>query len=32
MIIGAHTIIYSTNADADRAFLSDVLGFAHVDA
>jgi catechol 2,3-dioxygenase-like lactoylglutathione lyase family enzyme len=32
MIIGAHTIIYSTDAEADRAFLRDVLGFAHVDA
>jgi hypothetical protein len=31
MIIGAHAIIYSTNADADRAFLRDVLGFPHVD-
>jgi hypothetical protein len=25
MIIGAHTIINSTNAEADRAFLKDVL-------
>jgi hypothetical protein len=32
MIIGAHTIISSTDADADRAFLRDVLGFGHVDA
>jgi hypothetical protein len=31
MIIGAHSIIYSTNADADRAFLRDVLRFTHVD-
>ena len=31
MIIGAHAIIYSTDADADRAFLRDVLHFAHVD-
>src|SRR5579864_3358325 len=31
MIIGAHSIIYSTNADADRAFLRDVLGLPHVD-
>ncbi len=31
MITGAHTIIYSRNADADRAFLKDVLGFPHVD-
>ncbi|MGZ7041758.1 MAG: VOC family protein [Thermoanaerobaculia bacterium] len=31
MIIGAHSILYSKNADADRAFLRDVLGFPHVD-
>ncbi len=31
MIIGAHTILYSKNAEADRAFLRDVLKFAHVD-
>lgn len=32
MITGAHTILYSSDADADRAFLRDVLGFPHVDA
>ena len=32
MIIGAHIIIYSTNPEADRAFLRDVLKFTHVDA
>jgi hypothetical protein len=32
MIIGAHSIIYSTNPDADRAFLRDVLRLPHVDA
>ena len=32
MIFGAHTIIYSKDADADRAFLRDILGFASVDA
>lgn len=32
MIIGAHTIFYSKDADVDRAFLRDVLKFAHVDA
>jgi len=32
MITGAHAILYSTDADADRAFLRDVLGFPHVDA
>jgi catechol 2,3-dioxygenase-like lactoylglutathione lyase family enzyme len=31
-ITGAHTIIYSANSEADRAFLRDVLGFPHVDA
>lgn len=31
MITGAHSILYSTNADADRAFLRDVLGFPSVD-
>ena len=30
-ITGAHMIIYSANADADRAFIRDVLGFPHVD-
>ncbi len=32
MITGAHAIIYSTDAEADRAFLRDVLGFPSVDA
>lgn len=32
MISGAHMIIYSKDADADRAFLRDVLGFPSVDA
>jgi len=31
MIIGAHSIIYSKNGDADRAFLRDVLRFPNVD-
>jgi hypothetical protein len=31
MIIGAHTIISSKNAEADRTFLRDILGFPHVD-
>ncbi len=31
MIIGAHSIIYSTNTEADRAFLRDVLKLTHVD-
>ena len=31
MITGAHSIIYSTNPDADRAFLRDVLQLPNVD-
>ena len=31
MLTGAHSIIYSTNPEADRAFLRDVLGLSHVD-
>jgi hypothetical protein len=31
MIIGAHSILYSRNAEADRAFLRDVLKLPHVD-
>lgn len=32
MIIGAHVVIYSTNAAADRAFFRDVLKYPAVDA
>jgi catechol 2,3-dioxygenase-like lactoylglutathione lyase family enzyme len=32
MILGAHVILYSKDADADRAFLRDVIGFTAVDA
>jgi catechol 2,3-dioxygenase-like lactoylglutathione lyase family enzyme len=32
MISGTHLVLYSSNADADRAFLRDTLGFHHVDA
>ena len=32
MINGAHIIIYSKDAEADRAFFKDVLGFPSVDA
>jgi catechol 2,3-dioxygenase-like lactoylglutathione lyase family enzyme len=32
MINGAHVIVYSKDAEADRAFFKDVLGFPHVDA
>jgi catechol 2,3-dioxygenase-like lactoylglutathione lyase family enzyme len=31
MIFGAHTVIYSRDAEADRRFLSDVLGLVAVD-
>jgi hypothetical protein len=30
-IIGAHSIVYSTDPEADRAFLRDVLDLPHVD-
>src|ERR1700722_10826590 len=32
MIFGAHFILYSKDAEADRAFLRDVLGYKSVDA
>ena len=32
MIFGAHVVVYSKDAEADRAFFRDVLGFAAVDA
>ena len=32
MIHGAHIIIYSTDAEADRAFFRDILGLRNVDA
>jgi catechol 2,3-dioxygenase-like lactoylglutathione lyase family enzyme len=32
MINGAHVIVYSQDAEADRAFFRDVLGFPSVDA
>ena len=32
MISGAHMIVYSKDAEADRAFFRDVLGFSSVDA
>jgi catechol 2,3-dioxygenase-like lactoylglutathione lyase family enzyme len=31
MFIGAHILLYSTNADADRRFFAEVLGFKSVD-
>ena len=32
MISGAHVIVYSKNAEADRTFFRDVLNFKYVDA
>jgi hypothetical protein len=32
MINGAHIVIYSKNADADKAFIKNVLKFPYVDA
>jgi hypothetical protein len=32
MIFGAHIILFSTDADADREFLGTVFGLDHVDA
>jgi catechol 2,3-dioxygenase-like lactoylglutathione lyase family enzyme len=32
MISGAHVIVYSKDAEVDRAFFADVLGFKSVDA
>jgi catechol 2,3-dioxygenase-like lactoylglutathione lyase family enzyme len=32
MISGAHVVLYSKNAEADRAFFRDVLCFKSVDA
>lgn len=32
MVSGAHILLYSENADEDRDFFRDVLGFSSVDA
>ena len=32
MISGAHVIVYSKNAEADRTFFRDVLDFKYLDA
>src|ERR1700722_2332559 len=32
MIFGTHVVVHSKNAEADRAFLSNVMGFKSVDA
>lgn len=31
MIFGAHVIVYSNDATADRAFFRDILGYSSVD-
>ena len=32
MVNGAHIVVYSKDAEADRKFFRDVLGFSSVDA
>lgn len=32
MIFGAHLVLYSEDADADRRFLSEVVGLGSIDA
>ena len=32
MITGIHTLIYTTDAEATRVFIRDVLGFDSIDA
>jgi catechol 2,3-dioxygenase-like lactoylglutathione lyase family enzyme len=32
VIVGVHAIVFSNDAEADRAFFRDVLGFGSVDA
>ena len=32
MIFGAHVVVYSKDATADRAFFREVLGYSSVDA
>jgi len=32
MMFGSHVVVYSSDADADREFFRDVLGFSSVDA
>jgi catechol 2,3-dioxygenase-like lactoylglutathione lyase family enzyme len=31
MIFGLHVLLYSNDAEADRAFFRDVLGFCGID-
>jgi catechol 2,3-dioxygenase-like lactoylglutathione lyase family enzyme len=32
MIFGSHIVVFSSDAEADRSFVADVLGFDFVDA
>jgi hypothetical protein len=32
MVFGAHLVLYSTDADADRRFLAEALGMRSIDA
>jgi hypothetical protein len=32
MVYGSHLVLFSSDPDGDRAFLTEVLGFEHVDA
>ena len=32
MLTGAHIVVYSKDAEADRAFFRDILGFRSLDA
>jgi catechol 2,3-dioxygenase-like lactoylglutathione lyase family enzyme len=32
MLTGAHVVIYSKDAQADRKFFSDILGFRSLEA
>ena len=32
VLTGAHVVVYSKDAEADRAFFRDILGFRSVDA
>jgi catechol 2,3-dioxygenase-like lactoylglutathione lyase family enzyme len=32
MLTGAHVVVYSQDAEADRGFFRDILGFPFVDA
>ena len=32
MLSGSHVVVYSKNAEADRSFFGEVLGFKSVDA